>query len=237
MSNADFVLITGAARRIGRSMALAVASAGDNIALHYNTSEKEALSLKATIEGLGRKVILVKGDLSKEAEVESIIPTILEQGRLKALINNASIFEPFSLYSADASKWNHNLMVNLTAPYLLSRAFALEVKRGVIINILDWRALRTDAEHLPYSVSKGALHALTLNLASALAPAIRVNGIALGAILPPEGRGISSDPLMRVPLKRWGTLEEVNETLLFLLNGPPYITGEVLHLDGGRHLV
>ena len=83
MSNADFVLITGAARRIGRSMALAVASAGDNIALHYNTSENEALSLKATIEGLGRKVILVRGDLSKE-EVEAIIPAVLEQGRLKA---------------------------------------------------------------------------------------------------------------------------------------------------------
>lgn len=237
MSNADFVLITGGARRIGRSIALAVASAGDNIALHYNTSEKEALSLKTTLEGLGRKVILVKGDLSKVDEVEALIPAVLEQGRLKGLINNASIFEPFSLHSADASQWNHNLMVNLTAPYLLSRAYALEVKRGVIINILDWRALRADAEHLPYSVSKGALHSLTLNLASALAPAIRVNGIALGAILPPEGQASSSDPLMRVPLKRWGTLEEVNETLLFLLNGPTYITGEVLHLDGGRHLV
>ncbi|NLA93213.1 MAG: SDR family oxidoreductase [Spirochaetales bacterium] len=237
MSNADFVLITGAARRIGRSMALAVATAGDNVALHYHTSEKEAISLKATIEALGRKVILVKGDLSKEEEVEAIIPTILEQGKLKALINNASIFEPFSLYSANASNWGHNLMVNLTAPYLLSRAFALGAKEGIIINILDWRALRADAEHLPYAVSKGALHSLTLNLAEALAPAIRVNGIALGAILPPEGRGISTDPLMRVPLKRWGTLEEVNQSLLFLLNGPSYITGEVLHLDGGRHLV
>ncbi len=237
MSNADFVLITGAARRIGRSMALAVATAGDNVALHYNTSENEALSLKATIEGLGRKVILVRGDLSKVEEVEAIIPAVLEQGRLKALINNASIFEPFSLHSADASNWNHNLMVNLTAPYLLSRAFALGVKQGVIVNILDWRALRADAEHLPYAVSKGALHSLTLNLASALAPSVRVNGIALGAILPPEGRGISADPLMRIPLKRWGTLEEVNASLLFLLNGPSYITGEVLHLDGGRHLV
>lgn len=234
MSSGEYVLITGAARRLGRSMALAVAIAGDNIALHYHTSEEEALSLKAEIEALGRSVILIESDLSKEEEAESLIPTLLKEVRLKALINNASVFEPLGWREGDVSKWNHNLMVNLTAPYLLSRAFALESKEGVIINILDWRALRSDADHLPYSVSKGALYSLTLNLAVALAPSIRVNAIALGAILPPEGQDI---PPIKVPLKRWGTLEEVNQSLLFLLNGPPYITGEVLHLDGGRHLV
>ncbi|MFA5468593.1 MAG: SDR family oxidoreductase [Sphaerochaetaceae bacterium] len=234
MRTADFVLITGAGRRIGRSLALAVASSGSDVALHYLNSEREALSLKEAIEKMGRKALLIKADLSKGEEVERIIPSVLQEGSLKALINNASIFENLDWQATNAERWHNTLDINLTAPYLLSRAFAHHCETGSIINMLDWRSLRPDKNNLAYSVSKGALYTLTQLLAEALAPQIRVNAMALGAILPPEGK--RKGKLGNVPAGRWGTLEEVNATLLFLLNGPAYITGEIIHLDGGRHL-
>ena len=133
--------------------------------------------------------------------------------------------------------WNNHLNINLTAPFLLSQAFAKHAQEGRIVNILDWRALRPGADHFPYTISKSALAAMTKSLAAALAPRITVNGLALGAILPPADNSSAKDKVIEaVPAQRWGEANEVEEALLFLLSGPAYITGEIIHVDGGRHL-
>ncbi|RPJ37783.1 MAG: SDR family oxidoreductase, partial [Chloroflexi bacterium] len=133
----------------------------------------------------------------------------------------------------------------LTAPFLLSRDFGRMIpggQKGRIVNIVDWRAMRPAADHFAYTISKAGLVALTHSLAAALAPDITVNGLALGAILPPSDRPLSGEAdmskvLAQVPARRWAELDEVCQALLFLLDGPEYITGEIIHLDGGRHLI
>ncbi len=241
MDSPRFVLITGSARRIGRSLALAVARSGFDVAVHYNQSRLEAESLCREIADIGRKAILLQADLSQPDQVGSLVPQILEQGSLVALINNASIFEKLDWKSSTLEEWNIHQMVNLTAPFLLSQAFARTLpsgRQGRIINMLDWRALRPGADHLPYTISKSGLAALTRSLAVALAPKITVNALALGAVLPPsDGDRDQRTILERVPAGRWGTLEEIDRALLFLLTGPSYMTGEILHIDGGRHVL
>ena len=136
--------------------------------------------------------------------------------------------------------WERHMAINLAAPFLLSKAFAAQVPsngEGRIVNIVDWRALRPGADHFPYTISKAALTSLTYAMAAALAPNITVNGLALGAILPPSEQPASPDILKFVPAARWGELPEVEAALIFLLSGPAYITGEILHVDGGRHLI
>ena len=240
MRDENFVLITGSGRRVGRSFALYLAEKGFNIALHYNTSEKEAESVALEIEKLGRKVILIKANLIDEDEVKTIVPTLLKQGKLGSLINNAAIFEKADWQQTNVEIWNRHLAINLTAPFLLSQAFANSLtssERGKIVNILDWKIERTNPTHLPYIVSKNALASLTKELALSLANRVEVNGIALGAVLPPVDGSANSNLIDEIPLKRWATLNEVNETLLFLLTGPSYITGEIIKVDGGRHLI
>jgi NAD(P)-dependent dehydrogenase (short-subunit alcohol dehydrogenase family) len=135
--------------------------------------------------------------------------------------------------------WQAHLDGNLTVPFLFSQAFAraLGSKPGRIINLLDWRALRPGKDHFPYTISKAALAAMTQMLANILAPNFQVNGLALGAILPPSDGNASDAIIQNVPAARWASMDELNDTFLFLLTGPDYITGEIIHLDGGRHLV
>lgn len=244
------VLVTGAAKRIGRSLALAVARLGGDLVVHYGGSKIEAESLAFEIEALGRRARLIQADLSDPEQAVSVVPRALEDGPLYALVNNASIFEPFDWHSVTLESWNRHLMVNLTAPFLLSQAFASGLQagglqassladgdHGRIINLLDWRALRPGADHLPYTISKAALAALTRSLAQALAPRITVNGLALGAILPPSDGGTAKRVEENIPARRWARLEEVEQAFSFLLTGPEYVTGEIIHIDGGRHLV
>jgi len=234
------VLITGAARRVGRELALAVARAGGDVVVHYGSSQAEAQSLSEEIRTLGRKAYLLQADLNDPSQVSTLIPHASTNGTLFALVNNAAIFEPLTWQSSTLEAWNHHLMVNLTTPFLLSQAFARLLPSdgaGRIINLLDWRALRPAADHLPYTISKSALAALTHSLAVALAPCITVNALALGAILPPSEGDPPPNILKNIPAGRWADLDEVGQALIFLLDGPAYITGEILHLDGGRHLV
>ena len=234
------IMLTGAARRVGRSLALAVARAGADVVIHYGSSQSEAESAKAEIEALGRKAYILQADLADAEQAAGLIERAREVGPLYALVNNASIFEALSWETTSLEDWNRHLMVNLTAPFLLSQAFARALPEGMdgrIVNILDWRALRPGPDHLPYTISKSALAALTQSLAAALAPQITVNALALGAILPPSDGGDTGDLIKSVPAQRWAGLHEVDEALLFLLAGPAYITGEILHVDGGRHLV
>jgi NAD(P)-dependent dehydrogenase (short-subunit alcohol dehydrogenase family) len=233
------ILITGAARRIGRALALGLADAGGKILLHYGQSATDAAFTAAEIEAGGGTVRLLQADLADPVQVNALFSRALEHGPIYGLINNASIFGR-SDWRADLDDWNLHLKINLTAPFLLSQAFARSVadsEVGCIVNLLDWRALRPGADHLPYTISKAGLAALTHSLAAALAPRIRVNGLALGAILPPTDGTVSPAILQNVPTGRWARLEEIVQAVMFLLDGPSYITGEIIHLDGGRHLI
>jgi NAD(P)-dependent dehydrogenase (short-subunit alcohol dehydrogenase family) len=234
------VLITGAALRIGRSLALAVARAGGDVVLHYGKSRKAAEALQAEIEAAGQKAFLLQADLAEPAQAADLIARAWEYAPLFALVNNASVFEQLSWENTNLEQWNRSMMINLTAPFLLSQAFARSLepgKDGRIVNLLDWRALRPGTGSLAYTISKSALAALTRSLAVALAPRINVNGLALGAILPPSSGEPARIKLEQIPARRWADLSEVDQALIFLLDGPAYITGEIIHIDGGRHLV
>jgi NAD(P)-dependent dehydrogenase (short-subunit alcohol dehydrogenase family) len=234
------VLITGAARRVGRALAIRVAQAGGTVILHHGHSPQEAEAVRDEIESIGGQAHILQADLSDPFQTARVIPHARELGPLFALVNNAAIFEPLTLETTTLSDWERHLVTNLTAPFLLSQAFAASLpmnQTGRIVNLLDWRAFRPGADHLPYTVSKAALAALTKSLAVALAPRITVNGLALGAILPPSDGTPAEAILANTPAGRWANLDEVGQVLLFLLTGPAYITGEVIHLDGGRHLV
>jgi NAD(P)-dependent dehydrogenase (short-subunit alcohol dehydrogenase family) len=234
------ILITGAAQRIGQALALACAQAGADILLHYQRSQQAAQATAAEIASFGRQAWLIQADLSVPEQIEQLISKAGLHRPLAGLINNAAIFEPLLPGETALADWNRHLTINLTAPFLLSQAFADSLsdgKAGRIINILDWRALRPGADHFPYTISKAALAAMTRSLAVAFAPRITVNGLALGAILPPTHGGDNPQIIKPVPAQRWGELDEVSQALLFLLTGPTYITGEILHVDGGRHLI
>jgi NAD(P)-dependent dehydrogenase (short-subunit alcohol dehydrogenase family) len=232
------VLITGAARRLGRMFALTCARAGADIAIHHAHSDVEAESLRAEIDALGCQSWIFKADLGDSAAAQNLIPAISRSTPVHALINSAAIFEPLALDSTSLDDWNRHIALNLTAPFLLSQAFARQAEAGSrIVNILDWRALRPGADHFPYTISKSALAAMTKSLAAALAPTVVVNGLALGAILPPSDGNASPEITKNVPMKRWARQAEVEQAILFMLTCPDYITGEIIHVDGGRHLV
>ena len=234
------VFITGAAIRIGRELALAVARAGADVIIHYASSQAEAQLLSDEIKAMGCQVFLLQADFGVPSELDHLIQKATQYGPLYALVNNASIFEPLTWQNTTLEAWNHHLLVNLTVPFLLSQAFARSLpagQTGRIVNLLDWRALRPGSGHFPYAISKAALAALTRSLAISLAPDITVNGLALGAVLPPSAGDTPTNILKRVPAGRWADMDEVSQALLFLLDGPTFITGEIIHVDGGRHLV
>jgi NAD(P)-dependent dehydrogenase (short-subunit alcohol dehydrogenase family) len=234
------ILITGAARRVGRALALAVAQAGGDVIIHHSQSEMEARSLQLEIQGMGRYAAILQADFASTDETGALVERALAHHPMDALVNNSAIFDDLTWDSTDLVGWQRHLTINLTAPFLLSQAFAKALppeKQGRIVNILDWRALRPAGDHFPYTISKVGLYGLTRSLAVALAPRITVNALALGAILPPAGGQASDRIIAPVPAQRWANLAEVCEALIFLLTGPSYITGEVIHIDGGRHLV
>jgi NAD(P)-dependent dehydrogenase (short-subunit alcohol dehydrogenase family) len=234
------ILITGSARRVGRIFALGCAQVGADIVIHHGHSSDKAQETKDEIESLGRRAWILASDLSKPAEASEVISRANDLSPLYALVNSAAIFEPLSLADTSLDDWERHLSINLTAPFLLSQAFAAQLpegQEGRIVNILDWRAQRPRADHFPYTISKAALAAMTKSMAVALAPRITVNGLALGAVLPPSDREAGSDVIENVPLGRWSETKEVQQALVFLLAGPSYVTGEIMHVDGGRHLI
>ncbi len=234
------ILITGAAKRLGRAMALAVAREGANIIIHHNQSPSEADSLQKQIQDLGGQAQILQCDFSSLAEVKDFSDRVFNSGQIDMLINNASIFLNMNWETTTAEEWIKHQQINLLTPFLLSQSLAKNLpsgKNGRIVNLLDWRALRPGSDHLPYTISKAGLASLTKALAISLAPEINVNGIALGAILPPSDGGEVKDLVNSLPIPRWAEIRELEETLIFLLTGPTYITGEIIHLDGGRHLI
>ena len=232
------VLITGAARRLGRVFALACARAGANVVIHHGHSDTDAETLRTEINRLDRQAWVFQADLSDSSQAQGLIPLINHSTPIHLLINSAAIFESLTFDTTSIEDWEKHIAINLTAPFLLSQSFARQAEQGArIVNILDWRALRPGADHFPYTVSKSALAAMTKSMAVALAPGITVNALALGAILPPADGKKTPEIIKNVPLKRWAEIDEVEQALLFLLTSPAYITGEIIHVDGGRHLV
>ena len=234
------VLITGASRRVGRGLALASAAAGADVIVHYRHSRELAEETRRLVLARGQQAWLLQADLARPDEVYRLATEALALAPVYALVNSAAIFGDAGLADTKLEDWESHLAINLTAPMLLSQAFGRTLADGAegrVVNILDWRVLRPDPKHFAYTVSKAALAAMTKSLARALAPRISVNGLALGAILPPEGRQADADTIRHVPAGRWGTLDEVGHALLFLLSGPAYVTGEVIYVDGGRHLI
>ncbi|HSK87418.1 MAG TPA: SDR family oxidoreductase [Anaerolineales bacterium] len=232
------ILITGAARRVGKIFALACARAGADVVIHHGHSDEEAEKVREEILSLGCRAWIFQADLNDPSQAQSLIPQINESTPLHGLVNSAAIFESLSLENSSLEAWEKHLAINLTAPFLLSQAFARQAPAGArIVNIVDWRALRPAADHFPYTISKAALAAMTESLAVALAPKIIVNGLALGAILPPSDGKATPEITKNIPAGRWAEKDEVEQALLFLLTCPAYITGEIIHLDGGRHLV
>jgi pteridine reductase len=232
------ILVTGAARRVGRIFALACARAGADVVIHHGHSDTDAEKVRDEIREFGCNAWIFKADLSDSAQAQSLISQINKSTPLYGLVNSAAIFELLSLEQTTLKEWEKHIAINLTAPFLLSQAFAKQANAGSrIVNILDWRALRPGADHFPYTISKASLAAMTKSLAVALAPAVLVNGLALGAILPPADSAPNPEILKNVPMKRWAHEKEIEQSLIFLLTSPDYMTGEIIHVDGGRHLI
>jgi NAD(P)-dependent dehydrogenase (short-subunit alcohol dehydrogenase family) len=236
-------LITGAARRVGRHLAAALAAAGARVVVHYRSSEEEARGLQEEIEQAGGAAALVAGDLADDAVKEGLIARAAEAfGPLDILVNNASIFEPGSALETGLAEWRRNQAVHAEAPFVLSRDFARQRPEGrdaVIVNLNDWRAGRPGPDHFAYTLSKVTLHGLTRSLAQALGPVgVRVNELALGAVLPPEGgeEGYLHTLREEIPTRRFPALEDVADALLFLVRNSS-LNGETIHVDGGRHQV
>ena len=234
------ILITGAAKRIGRILSLLIAREGGEVIIHHNNSFAEAKSLQNEIKDLGQTVFIYQADFSDMQSTRQFIDNVFDSNEIDAVINNASIFSNLDWATTKIEDWRKHQSVNLETPFLISQAYAKSLKegnKGKIINMLDWRALKPGADHLPYTISKAGLAALTKSLAISLAPDITVNGIALGAILPPRDGASIGTITAGLPIPRWATIPELEDTVMFLLSGPEYITGEIIHLDGGRHLV
>jgi len=236
----DVVLVTGGAKRIGREICLYLSSCGFDIVIHHNNSDLESVQLAEEIQKFGQRSFIVKSDFSNLANLETDFASLPDDLEVNYLINNAAIFESLTFQDTTLVDWDRHLSVNLTAPFLVSQWFVKRLSpdaHAKIINILDWRAFHPQTDHFPYTISKAGLAAMTKALALSLAPRVTVNGIAFGAILPPSDGTPPEKMLNAVPFGRTATMDEVFKTVQFLLQGPDYITGDFIHLDGGRHLV
>ncbi len=231
-------LVTGAGKRIGRTVALALAGAGANVIVHYNSSQDQAENLASEIRRYGPQAWAIQADLSRPEEVTGLVPRVKDLvGAFHILINNASIFPSDTLQDVTSESLALNEQINAFAPFLLSREFAAQGIKGDIINYLDTRIVDYDARHFAYHISKRTLFTLTQVMAAEFAPRIQVNAVAPGLILPPEGKDESflANLAHTNPLQRFGSPEEIAAATLFLLRSE-FITGQVIYVDGGRHL-
>jgi len=231
-------LITGAARRIGRAIALALAERGVHVIVHHHRSEREAVALCDEIREAGGTAWLVQGDLGDAEWVRRIFHDAVERaGGIDILINNASVFERDTLWDVTEESLAWNLRIHATTPLILAREMAQQGTAGHVVNLLDTRVTVYDREHASYHISKRVLLTLTRMLALELAPKIAVNGIAPGLILPPAGQDETYlDGLVYTnPLKRHGGPEDVVDAVLFLLRSR-FVTGQILYIDGGYHM-
>ena len=240
------VLITGAARRVGAGIARRLHAAGANLVVHYRSSTADARKLKDELASVRPgSVVLVQGDLLKPANLSGLIKDAMKGfGRLDALINNASSFYTTPMGDITEKEWDDLVGTNLKAPLFLSQAAAPELRKnhGSIINIVDIHADFPMKGYVVYSIAKGGLVALTRSLARELGPEVRVNGVAPGTIIWPDDEAWR-DELARqrivnqTALKRVGEPDDIAKAVEFLLTASPYVTGQVLAVDGGRSVM
>ncbi|MEG3184595.1 pteridine reductase [Novilysobacter erysipheiresistens] len=236
-------LVTGSARRIGAVIARTLHAAGYDLALHCRHSRAELDALAAGLEAnRAGSTLVLQADLAEFDRLpELVAQTVGRFGRLDALVNNASGFQPTPIGSVTPAQWDALFASNARAPFFLAQAAAphLRASGGAIVNLVDIYAERPLREHTVYCMAKAALMMMTKSLALELGPQVRVNAVSPGAILWPQdsGNGAAQDAMLaRTPLGRTGTPEEVAEAVRWLLQGATYSTGQVLHLDGGRML-
>jgi len=242
MSDAKAVLVTGAAKRLGRAIALDLASHGWDLALHFNSSEADAQETAEIARAAGRRVALLKADLSQEGETCALIGRAAAAlGPISVLVNSASIFERDDWQTASRASWDRHMEVNLRAPFVLSQEFARHVPAsgsGAIVNIIDQRVLKPTPQFLSYSTSKAALYWLNTTLAQALAPHIRVNAVAPGPTMinarqsEADFRRQTEATILRTGAKP----EDVCDAVRYLL-GASAVTGQMIAVDGGQHLI
>ncbi len=242
-TDSPVALLTGAARRIGATTARTLHEAGYRVVIHYRGSREDAEALRDELNARRPdSALALQADLSQLEDIEQLAQDALKQwGRIDALVNNASSFYPTPVGEASEEQWNDLMNSNLKAPFFLAQALAesLRENRGAIITIADIHAERPLKNHPIYCAAKAGNVMLTKSLARELAPEVRVNGIAPGAILWPEQEAELDDKskakvLDRVPLKRPGDPQDIADTILFLLTKAPYITGQIIAVDGGR---
>src|SRR5690554_2258640 len=233
-------VITGASKRVGKSLAEHLADKGWNIIIHFNSSEKPAEDLENILRKKhpAQKFTRVKANLSVEKEAEMVIPRLVSEfGPFNLLINNASVFEPGYLKGTGTKLFDSQMNVNLKAPFLLMRDFAVHCKKGNIINFADTRITTNKSNFAAYSLSKKGLWELTKMAALEFAPAIRVNAIAPGVTLPPVDK--DKDYLLKlaqnIPMKKPGGVEPILKSLDFILEND-HLTGQMLYADGGENL-
>ncbi len=234
-------LITGGAQRLGRAIALALAGAGFDIAIHCNASVEQAEATAADIRALGRRAAILRADLATEAQTTTLMPAAtLALGPIGVLVNNASRFERDEWHDATRQSWDAHLEPNLRAPFVLTQAFARVLPsdaEGVVINMIDERVWSLTPHFVSYTVSKMALWGLTQSLALALAPRIRVNGIGPGPSLPNTRQTMEQfqRQAASVPLGHGADPDEIGAAVLSILSLRS-MTGQMIALDGGQHL-
>jgi pteridine reductase len=233
-------LVTGAGRRVGRALAIALGRSGMHVAVHYHESAEGARETARLVAAAGGKAILVRGDLAKPNVPAGLVAEVVQElDSLDVLVNSAAIMERTPIGSVTPESWDAMFTLNLRAPFLLAQAAAphLTRARGAIVNIADLAAFETWPAYIPHGITKAGVVYMTRALARALAPDVRVNGIAPGTVLLPESWREEDAERLRetTPLGRLGTPEDVAGAALYLLNAD-YVTGETLIVDGGRHV-
>ncbi|MBZ0161061.1 MAG: SDR family oxidoreductase [bacterium] len=235
-------LVTGAARRVGRAIALAMAGRGADVVIHYKSSASEAHETVEAVERLGRRAVAIQADLAEPDQVEALADRAIGVcGKVDVLVNSAAIFRRTPLEHLTLKDWEQFLRINLTAPFLLARRLGLLMRRqgaGKIINVADVAGIKPWADFLPYSVSKGMLITMTQGLAKALAPEVQVNAVVPGTVLLAEDYSEKErESIVKgTPLKRIGDSSDIANTVLFLVEGSDFITGQVVVVDGGRSI-
>lgn len=233
-------LVTGAARRVGAEIALALARSGCHVGVHYRTSRSEAESLATRIRGLGRKAVTLEADLEHAEQIESLPTRLVDSlGGLDILVNSAAVFLPTRWGRSGPEEWLRCFRINTIAPVLLTQACQPVFQQrgaGCVVNVTDIYARRPLPSYAAYSASKAALESATKSLARLMAPTVRVNAVAPGVALFPESYGPEEreKALAKVPLERAGCPADVAGAVLFLVRGADYVTGETIFVDGGR---
>tara|TARA_R110002126_G_scaffold15185_6_gene62494 strand:- start:4456 stop:5208 length:753 start_codon:yes stop_codon:yes gene_type:complete len=241
-SDSPVALVTGSAKRLGKQIVCQLHQAGYRVIIHYNQSEAEAATLAESLNmQRSASAATLQADLLNPDNIARLArQSLLCFNRLDVLVNNASSFYPTPLASATRDNWDDLMGSNVKAPYFLAQALApaLSEHNGCIINMVDIHAQQPLQDHSIYCMAKAALLMMTKSLARELAPTIRVNGIAPGAILWPSQQLAAADKaeiLQQIPLQRTGTPDDIANTVLFLLQSP-YISGQIIAVDGGRSL-